>query len=398
MEGVLLMMIAATMFVGMGCSNGEEIKHNDERDVIREQVDNMTLREKIGQMIVVGFDGETVNEEVRNMIEQYHVSGVVLFGRNISSAQQTTDLLNELKRTNMKNSVPLILSLDEEGGRVSRVPKDIVKLPASLTIAKKNDVELAHTVGVLLAKEVKQMGFNLDYTPVLDINSNPNNPVIGDRSFGADKEIVTKMGISTMKGLQSQGVIPVVKHFPGHGDTAVDSHLGLPVIEYGMDRLNDFELVPFEESIEQGADMVMVAHILFPEIDKEYPSSMSEKVIKGILREQLKFDGVVITDDMEMGAIADNYGIEKAALQSVKAGNDLLLICHDYNKQIAAFTAIEKAVENNTIDINQINDSVYRILKLKHKYNLKDDIINQVDVEKINKEVQKVLSEELNIK
>jgi beta-N-acetylhexosaminidase len=230
-------------------------------------------------------------------------------------------------------------------------------------------------------------GFNINFAPVLDINSNPQNPVIGNRSFGDNAEIVSKLGVQTMKGIQSGGVISVVKHLPGHGDTSEDSHIGLPVVNHDLDRIMDFELVPFKNAIKNQADAVMIAHILLKSIDSENPSSLSETVITDLLRNQLKFEGVIVTDDITMGAIIENYNIGEAAVKAVNAGNNIILVCHGYDNQIAVIDALINAAESNEIPKEKIDDSVYRILKLKDKYKLSDikvDPINFNDIQKIN--------------
>lgn len=264
-------------------------------DPIEEQIKNMTLNEKIGQMVMVGLNGYAIDDGARMMIESYYVGGFVLFGHNIESSEQLLNLINSLKKSNSKNKTPLFLSVDEEGGRVSRMPDEFKKLPANKTIAKVNSVEFSYKIGSILAEEVKSFGFNMNFAPVLDINSNPQNPVIGDRSFGSDEKIVSELGIQTMKGIQAGGIIPVIKHFPGHGDTSIDSHVDLPSLDNDMDRLKSFELVPFKGAIQNQADAVMVAHILLNKIDPQNPASMSKIIITDLLRKQLNFNGLIIT-------------------------------------------------------------------------------------------------------
>ncbi|WML37863.1 glycoside hydrolase family 3 N-terminal domain-containing protein [Clostridium sp. OS1-26] len=227
----------------------------------------------------------------------------------------------------------------------------------------------------------------------IDIDPNPNNPVIGDRSFGSNAQIVSKLGVQTMKGIQAGGVIPVVKHFPGHGDTSVDSHVGLPAVSNDLNRLKSFELIPFEAAINNGADSVMVAHILLYKIDPAYPASLSKTIITDILRGQLGFMGVVITDDMTMGAIVKYYDISNAAVRSVNAGSDIVLVAHGYDYEEKVINALINAARNGTISMERINESVYRILKLKQKYNLNDATINSIDVNKINNDIQAILQQ-----
>ena len=375
----------------------KENKDTHKSDPIRERIDSMTLQERVGQLVIVGFDGYTADDSIKTMIQSYKVGGVILFGRNVENAEQLITLNNTLKNINSGNKIPLFISIDEEGGKVSRMPKEIRKLPTNKTIGEANDENLSYEIGSILADEVKMFGFNMNFAPVLDINSNPQNPVIGDRSFGNSKEIVSRLGVQTMKGIQSGGVIPVVKHFPGHGDTSEDSHIGLPAVSHDMNRLIDFELIPFKDAINNQADAVMIAHILLNKIDSENPSSLSKTVITELLRNQLKFNGVIITDDMTMRAIVENYNIGEAAIKSVKAGSDIILVCHGYDNEIAVIDALKNAVENRTISQETINESVYRILKLKDKYKLSDDkidkidTINSTDIQKINDKIDEIL-------
>jgi beta-N-acetylhexosaminidase len=239
--------------------------------------------------------------------------------------------------------------------------------------------------------ELNAFGFNLDFAPVLDVNSNPNNPVIGDRSFGNDASVVSRLGTKTMKGIQSQGVISVIKHFPGHGDTSVDSHLELPTVNKSFGQLKEVELVPFAHAIENGADIVMAAHILLPKIDSEYPASMSKPILTGILRDDLGFDGVILTDDMTMGAITENFEIGRAAVQSVKAGSDIILVAHDYENVVATFKALKAAVESGEISEKRIDESVTRILQLKKKYDVRGEQIQAVNTNELNQTIRILL-------
>jgi beta-N-acetylhexosaminidase len=362
----------------------------EEKDPIKERVKTLTLDEKIGQLTIVGIEGTEINDDTKELIQKYHVGGVIFFKENISSRNQALTLVKALKDIN-GSGIPLFLGVDEEGGRVSRMPAEYKKLPSSGAIGKKNNEVISKTIGEILGEEVSSLGFNLDFAPVLDINSNPNNPIIGDRSFGNNSELVSKLGVATMKGIQSKDIISAVKHFPGHGDTSVDSHKGLPTVNNDIKRLRSFELIPFEKAIDNGADMVMVAHILLPNIDKTYPSSLSKVVISDLLRKELGFNGVIITDDMTMGAITLNYDINKAAVTSLKAGSDIVLVCHDYNKEKTVIESIKTAVKNKEITEQQIDEKVYRILKLKDKYKLGEQKQQQYNIQDINNKITSIL-------
>lgn len=399
---LIITIIVLVMFSITGCSkstkDGQLLKPDTNIDQLKEQVKMMTMEEKIGQMVIIGLDGYTMNGTTKKMIEDYHVGGFILFGENIKNSDQLITLVNSLKNTNLKSKLPLFLSVDEEGGRVSRMPKEFKKLPTNKIIGKVNNEDFSYKIGNILGEEIKALGFNMDFAPVLDINSNPKNTVIGDRSFGTNSIIVSKLGIQTMKGIQISGVIPVVKHFPGHGDTSVDSHIGLPSVSTDINTLKRFELVPFDNAIKSGADAVMIAHILLNKIDSKNPASLSKIVITDLLRKQLNFNGLVITDDMTMGAVLKNYNINDAAIKSVNAGSDIVLVCHGSNNEIKVINALKEAVANGTISKNRVDESVYRILKLKSKYKLTDKITNSIDIKKINDKISAILNTHLNLK
>jgi beta-N-acetylhexosaminidase len=373
-------------------SEDEELGSVEKREPIKAQIAEMSLDEKIGQLVMVGVDGYTNDKNSRELIEKYRVGGFVLLGHNVKDTEQMLQLINSLKETNSVNKIPLFLSIDEEGGRISRMPKDFVKLPTSKRIGEINDSSLSYQVGSILGEELRAFGLNMNFAPVLDINSNPQNPVIGDRAFGANPDLVTELGIQTMKGIKSQNVISVVKHFPGHGDTSVDSHIGLPIVNYDMKRLDSFELLPFYEAIKNQAHAVMIAHILLPKIDPDNPASFSKVIITDILRQKMNFDGVVITDDLTMGAVVENYDIEEAAVESLKAGCDIILVCHDYEKEVGVINAIKTAVETGEISKDRMDESVYRILKLKEKYAITDKQVLSVDPESINSKTDEIYS------
>jgi beta-N-acetylhexosaminidase len=365
--------------------------NNNPTDSITAQISEMSLTEKIGQLVMTGIDSYTNDEHSKELINKYKVGGFILLGQNIKDTNQTLSLINSLKASNSANKIPLFLGIDEEGGRISRLAGEFTRLPTNKAIGEKNNSELSFNIGNILGEELKAFGLNLDFAPVLDINSNPKNPIIGDRSFGANSEVVSSLGVSTMKGIQAQGIASGVKHFPGHGDTSVDSHIGLPVVYNDLNRLKSFELLPFSKAIANGADMVMVAHILLPKIDRDNPASFSKAVSTDVLRNYLKYDGVVITDDMTMGAVVKNYDIGQSAVKSLNAGTDIILVCHDFDKESAVINAITKAVENNIISEKSIDEKLQRVLKLKMKYNLEDTKVNSVDVKGINNELNTLI-------
>lgn len=335
-------------------------------------IDSMSLEEKIGQLLITGLSGTTTNKATKRLIEQQHVGGFILFANNLKRGlQPSVALLNELKAANADNPVPLFLSVDQEGGRVTRLPDAFRKMPASMTVGQSHEPRLAERMGELIAHQLQTLGFNMNFAPVLDVASNPDNNVIGNRSFGADPELVAMMGAAQMSGLRAGGIIPVVKHFPGHGDTAVDSHVELPIIRKSADELAQLELLPFRHAIQSGAEAVMVAHILFPELDPEFPASLSDAIIAGLLRDKLGFEGVVITDDLAMGAIARHYGMAEAAVRAIEAGGDLVLIARSEAVGSIHGQLLER-VRSGQLAESRIDESVARILRLKYTYNLQD--------------------------
>ncbi|MBP1934953.1 beta-N-acetylhexosaminidase [Ammoniphilus resinae] len=362
---------------------------------ISEVISKLSLEDKIGQMILAGVSGTTMDANAKQLIGQFHVGGIIFYKYNFETPAQVIQLVNQLKSGN-SSSLPLLLGVDQEGGRVTRLPGGLVNFPPNKQIGQLNNPDFSYKVGTLLGKELKEFGLNLDFAPVLDINSNPNNPVIGDRSFGNNPEIVSKLGIQTMKGIQSQNVIPTIKHFPGHGDTSVDSHLELPIVNKSLKELKELELIPFERAIDQGADVVMVAHILLPELDKNNPASMSKAVMTDLLRKQLSFTGVIITDDMTMGAITEHFDIGKAAVESVKAGSDIILVGHDYNNIVKITSSLKAAVQNGEISEQRLNESIERIIQLKRKYSINDTKVGNPDIDELNHSINGLLNNYLH--
>ncbi|MDR7857268.1 beta-N-acetylhexosaminidase [Tissierella sp.] len=400
---IILFILSCFLFVGCqeksldedNNSSKDDIGHieNDHMVPIDDRIKSMSIEEKIGQLIVVGFDGSSINEEAIEFIEDLKVGGFILFSRNIIDENSVLGLLNNLKEANSNNDIPLLLSIDEEGGMVSRLPKSFVKLPDAMTVGNKNDEEISYGFGKMLGDRVKALGFNTNFAPVLDINSNPNNPVIGNRAFGTEVNQVVSSGIQVMKGIRESGVIPAVKHFPGHGDTNIDSHINLPIVRKDMDELKFFELLPFISAIEEDVEMIMVAHILYPEIDKDYPATMSFEVIQRTLRDELGYDGVIVSDDMTMGAIVKNYTLEDGVLQFIKSGGDIALICHGKDNPRKAVEKIADAVNSGELSEEDIDKKVYRILKLKDKFNLEDSVIDKLDLQEINHNTTKLIDE-----
>lgn len=373
--------------------NGKQEELEPPVDLIASQLEQLTTAEKIGQLVLVGMDGTKPDKYTQQLLDDYRVGGFIFYKDNITDSDQALTLFNQLREANASNPVPLFLSVDEEGGRVSRLPSEFSKMPTAAKIGETGQAEAASEAYRIIGQALSGFGLNLDFAPVLDVHSNPDNPVIGDRAFAITPEEVSLMGLAAMKGLSDTGVIPVVKHFPGHGDTSVDSHLGLPVVEHNLERLREFELKPFADAIESGADMVMIAHILLPKLDAEHPASFSPVVIDDLLRQEMGYEGVIISDDMTMGAITEHYEMEQAAVDFITAGGNIVLVGHNYDQEIAVIEALTLAVEEGKISEDMLDQRVYQILKLKQKYGLTNEPAEGTDAKAINAEISQYVKE-----
>lgn len=384
--------LTLTMIGGVTASSATILKGKNEsiNKKVEDKISTMTLEEKVGQMMFYGVNGTNVDDKVVNLFEDQHVGGIILYGhRNFwgSSLDNNVKYVNSIKKANRQNSdIPLFIGFDEEGGSMSQLPQELMRTPSKGELGNTNDSSLATGIGAGTAKKLKLLGINTDFGTVLDINTNKNNPIIGVRSYGSTKEKVTEFGINELKAIQNEGGIPTVKHFPGHGDTEVDSHLGLPSLNHDLNRLKSTELVPFQTAINNGVDMVMTAHIMLPQIDKEYPATMSKKILTDLLRDEMGYKGVIITDDLEMQAISKNWDLGEAAIKSVEAGADILLVCHTIENQQKVYNAVVQGVNDGKIDENRIDESVRRILRLKYQYKLSDKANNptQDDINNVN--------------
>lgn len=358
---------------------------------IDEIIEKMTLEEKVGQMIIGGVDSTIYTEKTKSLIADYKLGGIILFKKDLETTEQSIELLNQIKLENKRNILPLFLGVDQEGGRVERLPDEVVSLPTNKVIGEKNDEQFSYNIGTILGDQLNAYGFNLNFAPVLDVNSNPNNPVIGDRSFSNDPEVVSRLGIKTMQGMQSKNIVTAVKHFPGHGDTSVDSHLELPTVEKSLAEIEEMELIPFKRAIETGVDIVMSSHILLPQIDPDYPASMSKRIIDGLLREQLGYKGVVVSDDMTMLAITNNFDIGDASVAAVNAGTDLVIVAHGHDTVIHVIETLKKAILEGKLTEERIIESVRRIIRLKQEREITNEIVESVDIEKLNEKIRNVL-------
>ena len=386
-------------------SSSQQTKTKDKK--IEDKISKMTLDEKIGQMLMLEFrhwedeNGELqevteLNEDIKNAIVKYKVGGVILFAENVRDTEQTTKLTHNIQKAAVENGLdPLLISIDQEGGIVVRLGTG-TSLPGNMALGATRDKELAYQYGKIIADEIKALGINVNLAPVMDTNNNPNNPVIGLRSISSDPKLVGELGSEVVKGLQDQGVSAAIKHFPGHGDTATDSHLGLPVVDKSFEEVEKLELVPFKKAANEGVDMIMTAHISYPQLEKDtaiskkdgstvgIPATLSDDILTGIIREKMHYDGIVITDAMKMQAIADHFGEEDAVVMAIKAGVDIPLMPallqknEDLLKLDNIIGRIKIEIDLGNISENEIDNSVYRILELKQKRGILD--LNQYKV------------------
>jgi beta-N-acetylhexosaminidase len=296
-----------------------------------------------GQVLVAGFEGNDAPDELLRLCARGQLGGIILFRRNLANVHQVSTLIGRFV-AECPPELPLLVTLDQEGGRVARLGPPELKLPPMRALGGLADPGLTQRCAALLAGQLAALGFTLDLAPVLDVDTNPNNPVIGDRSFGRDAETVIVQAGAFARGLREGGVLGCGKHFPGHGDTDVDSHLALPRLAHGRERLDAVELAPFR-SLCGELDAILTAHVIFEAVAPNQPATLAPAVVRGILREELGFSGLVLTDDMEMKAIADHYGVEQAACLAIEAGCDQLLICSRLDWRERAHAALSAKAE-----------------------------------------------------
>ncbi len=331
-------------------------------------IDELSLDEKIGQLLVFGFDGLKLNSHAINLITKYKFGNVILFAKNIKSSEQLFNLNRNLQKLALENiGIPLLITIDQEGGMVTRIKNGGTFFPGAMTITASNNSEFAYLSGKYMGEELLAYGINMNLAPSLDVNNNSLNPVIGVRSFSDNPKIVSDYGTKFIAGLQ-ENVIATAKHFPGHGDTQVDSHLALPLIDYDRERLDNIELYPFKNAIKDGVKAIMASHINFPAYtENNLPTTLSKKCLTGLLREKLKFEGLIITDCMEMKAIQDNYTTEKGALMAVEAGANLVCLSHSLKLQMRSFNTIKEAVLLGVLSEETLNMRVSKVLEYKEE-------------------------------
>lgn len=336
----------------------------------------MTLEQKVAQMFMVSFYGTQLTEVERDFLIDVQPGAVVLFGKNIESPEQVSRLTNEYQKTILDGGeIPLFIAVDQEGGRIQHLQEGFTRFPLPSLWTATQNTELAYQIGEAMAIEMRAVGVNMNLAPVADLNTNIDNPIIGRRSFGSEVELVTPILTHFIRGLQDNGVMATVKHFPGHGDTSSDSHIELPIIEHSRERLNVVEFLPFVSAIEAGVDVTMVSHIWFTELDTEQiPASLSHNIVTRLLRDEMNYDGIIMTDALDMDAIDTVYTAGESAIQAILAGNDLIAIGAHVGTQTIkmAIADVVVAVQDGRITESQIDASVMRILLAKEKYGVFD--------------------------
>ncbi|MBY0314369.1 MAG: beta-N-acetylhexosaminidase [Bdellovibrionales bacterium] len=327
--------------------------------------------EKIGQQLIIGIQGKTLLDEEKEFIVKYNIGGVILFDRNLESPAQIHALVSEIQalRHRTTDKTPLFISIDMEGGRVHRLKAPFTKWPAVARLGDKGSSTLAFRFALNMGEEMRAFGINLDFAPSVDIFSNPKNTVIGDRALSSDPEIVTQLSSALVRGYIKADVIPCGKHFPGHGGTEIDSHFDLPVSQDTLKSLDDSRaLEPFKKIFKSRCELVMSAHISFPKIDAQWPVTLSPTFLQQILRDVLRYRGLIITDDLDMKALAKHFPKDVIPVQALIAGANILLYCNDFNSPMKALNAIAKALKDKKIPNSLIDRNYSDILAFKKKH------------------------------
>ena len=319
------------------------------------------------QLLFIGIRDKVLTQDEAEFIITNNIGGIVLFARNIESPEQVHALCTQIQalRHKTRDKLPFLIAVDQEGGRVARLRAPFTEWPPLAAIGKLDSTSVAFRFAMSMGLELRAVGINLDFAPCVDVFSNPKNTVIGDRSLSSDPEVVAKLASALVRGYIKSGVIPCAKHFPGHGHTLVDSHEELPVEPSDLEQLRAVNLVPFKKVFRARLDMVMTAHIKFPKIDPEWPVTLSEKFIRGMARDEMRFRNIIITDDLDMKALANHYKVDEIPVRALQAGCDMLLYCNKFDVPPIAIEALRKAARDHKISAQQIDESYNRVLALK---------------------------------
>jgi beta-N-acetylhexosaminidase len=353
-----------------------------EYDAVESMLKSMTLEEKVGQLVIAGFYGTDIDSVTRKIVTDAKIGGIIFFKRNIATSGQIVNLLNGFK--SLPSKVPLFLSVDEEGGSVSRLPDEIVNLPNARSFAKRNVLNITYDLGFAIGYVLNQYGFNLNYAPIMDVVTNTATSAIGSRSFSADPAVVSEMGMLMARGMESAHVISVIKHFPGLGNTTVDTHAGIPVLKTTIEQFRQFELVPYTYAIQREISGIMVGHIAIAAYDRKLPASLSYQIMTELLRNEMGFEGVIFTDDLGMGAVSVKYTQAQAAVVSILAGADVVLVSHGIREPFNAVAELKHAVLDGRLSEERVDESVRRILRLKFSFELDNTLHPEANVVAMN--------------
>ena len=345
-----------------------------------------TINHKIEQTLIIALDTAKAKQEIQQILENHKIGGILLYKKNYTTYSDMIEFINFIKQTNQKaGNPPIFISIDQEGGRVNRIPSDFKNLPSAYTLAQTQDEEIIKESANITARILANAGVNMNFAPVLDIKRFENSHAIGDRAYSENKEIVAKYGDIYMKQMKEHNILPVIKHFPGHGLTKKDTHFRLPVINAKIEDIEKEDMLPFQKLIENGADAMLVSHIIIKEFNKMYPASISKEVIQYI-QNKLQFKGIIVTDDMRMKAMEMSFGKNNAVRKAVLAGNDMVVMKYSEREKV-----YEKLARDNKIEEKEIDRRVEKILEMKERYQVKDEIRkNEIDIEKENFAIERL--------
>lgn len=350
--------------------------------MINYDLTKMSIKDKIGQLTMFGFDGLEVNDDVIKLIKEYRCGNIILFARNIKSPEQLFNLNKNLQKLALKElGFPLFISIDQEGGMVTRIFNGSTYFPGAMTTSATNNPNNAYKLGKMMGKELHTLGVNMNLAPVMDVNNNPHNPVIGVRSYSDKPEVVADYSWEFSRGMQEENVFATAKHFPGHGDTNVDSHLGLPVINHSLEELEKLEFIPFKNAINKGIKAIMSSHINFPKLtNDERPATLCSEIMTDLVRKDMGFEGLIVSDGMGMKGVVDRYSTEEACFLAIKAGINLVCVCHPYEPRYETYETLYEAVKTNRLTLEELDERVKRVLEAKKELVLNDLNLNFEDV------------------
>ena len=343
-----------------------------------EKIENLTLEEKVGQMFMVGLGNIDYLKNIENLIIKYKIGGVLLYKKDYNDYKELNNLVNRLRKIGSQNKIPLFIAIDQEGGRVNRMPNDFKNLPSPYKLASFDKENFVEEASDITGEMLEKTGFNLNFAPVLDIKRFENTQAIGDRAFSEDFNIVTKCGLIYMDNMKKHNIVPVIKHYPGHGATKKDSHFTLPVIDDSDKKLEKEDLVPFKKAIENNADAILVGHLRIKNVTHGYPASMSKSFVRKYIRKSNRYNGLIITDDVRMRAVRILYGTKRSLYKAFKAGNDIVLFKYIIGDE-KLIDKIINDVKDDSRKIAKINRSIRRILKVKEKYKIENEPISYIE-------------------